>query len=124
MTILRQRRTAESSRVGGRANANDTRNCGRRDRPQGSGLPRLNRRLENRTLLNPCELAGLLIAEPCIKIAVAGGWQTGEERTGKTVEFEGSESEPSDDVMPKFEKSVRKTRENLRLGIFSGLRFL
>jgi hypothetical protein len=59
---------------------------------------------------------------------MAGSWQLGEERTGKSVEFDGSESERLDDVMvkfmPKFEKSERKTRENLRLGIFSGPCFL
>jgi hypothetical protein len=124
MMILRQRRTAESSRGGGRAKPDDTRNCGRKDRPQASGLPRFYRRLENRTLLNPCGLAGLLIAEPCIKNAVAGGWQPGEERTGKSVELEGSKTERRDDVMVKFEKSERKTRKNLRLEILSGLCFL
>jgi hypothetical protein len=62
--------------------------------------------------------------EPCIKNAVAGGWQPGEERTGKSVELEGSKTERRDDVMVKFEKSERKTRKNLRLEILSGLCFL
>jgi hypothetical protein len=118
MTILRQRRTAASSGGG------DTRNCGRKHGPQASGLPRFYRLLENCTLLNPCGLAGVLIAEPWIRNAVASGWQPREERTGKSVEFDGSESERLHGVMPKFEKSERKTRENLRLEILSGLCFL
>jgi len=39
MTILRQRRMAGSSGGGG------TRNCGRKDRPQATGLPRFYRLL-------------------------------------------------------------------------------
>jgi hypothetical protein len=75
-------------------------------------------------LLNPWALAGVLIAKPWIKNAAASGWQPGEERTGKSVEFEGAEPERSDDAMPKLENSERKTRKNLRLEIFSGLCFL
>ena len=126
--MLRQRRTEASSRVGGRPKADEhiasEGNCGRKHGPRASGLPRFYRLLENCTLLNPCGLAGVLIAEPWIKSAVADGWQPGEERTGKSVEFEGSETERLGDVMVKFEKSERKTRKNLRLEIFSGLCFL